>query len=103
MEFYFERPYLILIALCMVLFFVGIFRSRRQLADVCIDAIPFMLIALMPFVWYALAGQHSYEHHWFTFRGLMTTVFAGMCICARLYRTADAGFSQRGQRNGRFS
>lgn len=102
-EFYFERSYLILIALGMVLLFVGIFRSRRQLADVCIDAIPFMLIALMPFVWYALAGQHSYEHHWFTFRGLMTTVFAGMCICARLYRTADAGFSQRGQRNGRFS
>ncbi|MDE6364265.1 MAG: hypothetical protein K2L86_08385 [Lachnospiraceae bacterium] len=102
-EFYFEKPYLILIALCMAAVFAGIFRSRGQLADVCIDIIPFLLIAVMPFVWYALAGQHSYEHHWFTFRGLVTTVFACMCICARLYRDADTGYSRRGFRNGGFS
>lgn len=97
-EFYFEKPYLILIALCLAAVFAGIFRSRGQLADVCIDSIPFLLVAVMPFVWYALAGQHSYEHHWFTFRGLVTTVFACMCICARLYRDTDTGYFQRGSR-----
>ena len=97
-EFYFEKPYLILIALCLAAVFAGIFRSRGQLADVCIDSIPFLLVAVMPFMWYALAGQHSYEHHWFTFRGLVTTVFACMCICARLYRDTDTGYFQRGSR-----
>lgn len=101
-EFYFEKPYLILIALCLAAVFVGIFRSRGQLADVCIDSIPFLLVAVMPFVWYALAGQHSYEHHWFTFRGLVTTVFACMCICARLYRDTNMGYSRRSFRNGGF-
>ncbi len=101
-EFYFEKPYLILIALCLAAVFAGIFRSRGQLADVCIDSIPFLLVAVMPFVWYALAGQHSYEHHWFTFRGLVTTVFACMCICARLYRDTNMGYSRRRFRNGGF-
>lgn len=101
-EFYFEKPYLILIALCLAAVFAGIFRSRGQLADVCIDSIPFLLVAVMPFMWYALAGQHSYEHHWFTFRGLVTTVFACMCICARLYRDANMEYSRRRFRNGGF-
>ena len=101
-EFYFEKPYLILIALCLAAVFAGIFRSRGQLADVCIDSIPFLLVAVMPFVWYALAGQHSYEHHWFTFRGLVTTVFACMCICARLYQDANMEYSRRRFRNGGF-
>jgi len=101
-EFYFEKPYLILIALCLAAVFAGIFRSRGQLADVCIDSIPFLLVAVMPFMWYALAGQHSYEHHWFTFRGLVTTVFACMCICALLYRDANMEYSRRRFRNGGF-
>lgn len=97
-EFYFEKPFMILTALCMAAFLAGILKSRSQLADVCIDIIPFLLVAVMPFVWYALAGQHSYEHHWFTFRGLVVTVFACMCICARLYRDTDTGYFQRGSR-----
>ncbi len=52
-EFYFEKPFMILTALCMAAFLAGILKSRSQLADVCIDIIPFLLVAVMPFVWYA--------------------------------------------------
>lgn len=90
LEFYFEKPYLILIVICMIVAIVGIFRNRKFITDVIVDIFPFMLIAAMPFVWFAFAGQHSYEHHWFTFRGLMTSAFACMCICARLYRTKSS-------------
>lgn len=84
-EFYLKKPYLLLIILCIAVALAGIFICRSQMIEVFIDILPFMLTAIMPFVWYALAGQHSYEHHWFTFRGLVTSVFACMCICARLY------------------
>lgn len=87
LEFYFEKPYLILIIICFIIVIIGIFRNRKQIVSIIVDAIPFLLIAVMPFAWYAFAEQHSYEHHWFTFRGLMTSVFACMCICAQLYRT----------------
>jgi len=90
LEFFYEKPYLILIVICMIVAIVGIFRNRKFITDVIVDIFPFMLIAAMPFAWYAFAGQHSYEHHWFTFRGLMTSVFACMCICARLYRTKSS-------------
>ena len=86
LEFYFEKPYLILIVICFIVAIVGVFRNRKSIISVIVDVFPFLLIAAMPFAWYAFAGQHSYEHHWFTFRGLLTSVFACMCICARLYK-----------------
>ncbi len=82
-EFYFEKPYLLLITVCIVIACWVLFRNRNRLGTLFLDAIPFLLIACMPLVWYALAGQHSYEHHWFTFRGLMVSVFACLCCLGR--------------------
>lgn len=87
-EFYFEKPYLILIAACVILAAAGIMRNRKQIKWMLADAIPLLIIAAIPFAWYAFAGQHSYEHHWFTYRALITSVFACMCICARLLQNA---------------
>lgn len=28
----------------------------------------FLLIALLPYVWYIIVDNHSYVHYWFTFR-----------------------------------
>lgn len=90
LEFFFKKPYLILIVICFIVAIIGIYRNRKSIIYVFVDTFPFMLIAAMPFVWYTFVGQHSYEHHWFTFRGLMTSVFACMCICARLYGTKSS-------------
>lgn len=83
-EFYFKKPYLALVVICVAAAMAGFYKNRRRLLSAARDCLPFALVALMPFAWYAFAGQHSYEHHWFTFRGLMASVFACMCICARL-------------------
>lgn len=80
-EFYFEKPYLILVITCVIITLAGFVRHRKRIKDFIPDVILFAVIAAIPFAWYAAAGQHSYEHHWFTFRGLMTSVFACLCIC----------------------
>ncbi len=36
------------------------------------------VIAVMPFCWYAIMGNHSYWHFWFTYRELSIPVFAVM-------------------------
>lgn len=90
-EFYFEKPYLILIAAALVIAAIGIYKNRKQLKSVITDVIPMVIVAAIPFVWYAFAGQHSYEHHWFTYRALFASVFACMCICARLFRELQKG------------
>lgn len=39
-------------------------------------ALPYFLMALLPFIWFLFMGNHSYEHYWFTFRELGITCFA---------------------------
>jgi hypothetical protein len=39
----------------------------------------YVLIFLMPFVWYFLAKNHSFEHQWFTYRALSVSVFSLLC------------------------
>lgn len=41
--------------------------------------IPFLLLALMPFVWYSFARNHSWIHFFFTNKLLVVTVFAVLC------------------------
>lgn len=43
-------------------------------------AILFLLIALMPYVWYLILSNHSYQHWWFTFRLQAVTVACLMLL-----------------------
>lgn len=81
-EFYFEKPYLLLIGLGIPAAAAVLIRNRKNMKRFLLRSLPFIVTACMPFAWYAFAGQHSYEHHWFTFRGLIVSVFAGLCILA---------------------
>lgn len=56
----------------------GSFRSAVVLGR------PFFLIALMPFAWFCVLGNHSYTHYWFTYRELGITCFALLAYLAEL-------------------
>ncbi|MCD8220937.1 MAG: hypothetical protein LUD07_01865 [Clostridiales bacterium] len=50
----------------------------------------YLSICFLPIIWFIGASHHSYIHHWFTYRELITTVFSGMCLFARYSaRTVD--------------
>lgn len=42
--------------------------------------IPFLIIALIPFVWYLVLQNHSYYHSYFTYRNLLLTLI-GIPLC----------------------
>lgn len=46
--------------------------------------IPFLIIALSPMVWLMLLKNHSGWLYWYTYRGLMVTVFAVLCGIVKL-------------------
>lgn len=71
-------PYLLLTAAVFVVILINIRRSGRSCKRKLLRerALPYLLIALIPFVWYFFMGNHSYEHYWFTFRELGITCFA---------------------------
>lgn len=46
--------------------------------------LPLGATALLPYVWYILAANHSYQHSWFTYRSQLTTVLCLTLVFAGL-------------------
>lgn len=57
---------------------VALWQARGNWKKLVLRAVPFLLVALMPFVWYGVLCNHSFVHHWFTYRALAVSVFAGV-------------------------
>ena len=83
-EFYFNPPHILIVIASVALLMVILIKTRTKLSEFIKSSVPWLMVACYPFAWYILARQHSYEHHWFTFRGLMVTVFAclNILVCA---------------------
>lgn len=48
--------------------------------QILIAVLPYVVISIMPFIWYALLQNHSYYHDFFTYRNLILTSL-GICLC----------------------
>lgn len=53
-------------------------RFRLELSN-CKQIVPFFMIALLPTFWFMFLKSHSGLLYWYTYRGLMVTVFAILC------------------------
>lgn len=49
-------------------------------------ALPYLLIAALPFMWYAAAANHSSTHWWFTCKALVVSAFSVMSMLAEIRR-----------------
>ena len=74
-------PYLVLLVILIILAVRGIFFNHKK-PDLKRLA-PYLLVAVLPFLWYAVILNHSYEHAAYTFRILTITVFAGLGSACR--------------------
>lgn len=43
---------------------------------------PYAMVCLYPVAWYMISKNHSYEHAFMTYRELIITTFAGLCLLA---------------------
>lgn len=81
----------LLIAAVIVIVFVALavylYRKNRRHPNLW-WAIPLFLTALLPNVWYLLAANHSYQHAFFTYRGLLVSALCIGLICAGLLQDA---------------
>lgn len=70
-------PYLLMV----LLFIIGVFILKKRDAGKgnskrLLDALPWVLIMLMPVVWLVVLSNHSWVHYWFTYRELAVTALA---------------------------
>lgn len=63
--------FMILITVLLVLISRGFMQKTKW-----IFAASFMILACYPFIWYAFLKNHSYQHHFFTYRSMASFVFA---------------------------
>ncbi len=49
----------------------------------------FLAICILPLLWYIAARNHSFAHHWFTYRALMVSVLSGLCLLVRCLRKPE--------------
>lgn len=75
--------YIGLIIIGLILACKGIRFYERSLWKCIKNEGIFLVIAMMPFIWYGVFKNHSYSHGSFTFRCLMVTVFAGMIFISK--------------------
>jgi len=69
--------------LVVVLMVVIVLRLRRGGRTGLGFAVPFCMLILLPFLWYAATVNHSFIHYFFTNKSLAVTAFAGLCLLMR--------------------
>jgi len=71
---YFNKPILIFTIALVFLSLYLIFKSKPRPQVTFQDMIPFILLMLLPALWYLGARNHSYIHSWFTYRSLSLSI-----------------------------
>ena len=82
---FFRTPFALLVILFLAVG-IGIFllRKNRSFSGSFERIVPYLLLAVLPFIWYAFALNHSFIHFWFTNKALSAFVMALMCAVAEL-------------------
>ena len=71
----------VLFIITLVLFIIWNAKKREPALR---ELMPFALVGMYPFIWYLLLANHSAHHYWFTYRSLIITLFAFVCMAYEL-------------------
>ena len=77
---YKHKSYLIIFCIIAAYYAKRIINSKEKIKMANLKRLlPFLLMAILPFLWYFFASNHSYIHFWFTYRELFIFFFAILC------------------------
>lgn len=90
---FFHTPFTVF----MVLFIVGMLiwivikhKNKKITVWESLKAnVHFIIIALLPFIWYFITVNHSFIHAWFTHKTLVMSVLSIMCMFVKIKKEAD--------------
>ncbi|MDO5557590.1 MAG: hypothetical protein Q4G05_05075 [Clostridia bacterium] len=57
-----------------IAFFIEIFNKKSKINNPINQKIPYIIISIIPFVWYSILKNHSLNHAFFTYRNLVLTI-----------------------------
>ena len=85
-----RTPFSFLVAAFVIAMCIRIKKNKSlPFREACGHLMPYVIIALMPLLWYAFALNHSSIHAWFTNKACVVSVLAVMCGIAELGRLSE--------------
>ena len=88
-KYFLKTPAVFIALIYILIMIVLIIKQHKRIKDNIILVVPFVVLMLVPCVWYALATQHSQEHAWFTYKALVVSAISGLTILAYLYKKCN--------------
>ena len=87
---FFRSPLAVPAALYAAVMIFRLVRRRRTWEKEGLRIVlPYLLVGLLPFVWFCLTVNHSYVHYYFTCRALCVSILALLVCLAELCRASD--------------
>lgn len=79
-----NKPYVFIFISLFIGYFIWIAYQRNKggkerkndIKDILLYILPYVFIALLPFMWFGFFANHTYIHYWFAYRELGVTVVA---------------------------
>lgn len=81
----FENHGWLAVLIIAVVLMVGLLKIKRNWKELLLQFAPFLIVSIMPIIWYGVLSNHSHYHHWFTYRALSVSVFALLCMGMSYY------------------
>ncbi|KKP86902.1 MAG: hypothetical protein UR89_C0011G0005 [Candidatus Roizmanbacteria bacterium GW2011_GWA2_35_8] len=76
-----NKIFFLLIFLIAIFFVIKFFKIDSRVIK---KIIPWILIGVIPYLWYMIAANHSYLHCWYTYRNQFMSIAAGFMIVYEL-------------------
>lgn len=87
-------PLLFLLVLCVFAFVCG-----RKEKGAAVSLAAMLAVSLYPYIWYILLSEHSWQHHWFTYRAQIVAQFGlYLAVTALIDRAKLRALTQRHSR-----
>ena len=76
-----KKPYILLVLMELIIYLTKIewFNRSNSVYKQFFKLFPYLLIAIMPFVWWYVLMNHSFIHNHFTYRSIPLCVYAVLC------------------------
>ncbi|MBQ7723336.1 MAG: hypothetical protein IJT57_03335 [Selenomonadaceae bacterium] len=82
-------PIRIFIFAAIIFLVYMLIRRRKKISFSARKFLPYLMPAVLPFIWYAMASGHSHIHAFFTYRSLTVTIFALTCAAFEIFSEPD--------------
>ena len=73
---------LLILLLAYIIYLIKMRKTYHMIPkkELIANIITLVVVALIPFIWYAVTTNHSYIHSWMTYRNLCLSIFALFCL-----------------------